>query len=31
MDLMLIPWYWQYAVSGTILLAAVIFDRLKQR
>jgi L-arabinose transport system permease protein len=31
MDLLAIQSYWQYVVSGTILLLAVIFDKLKQR
>ncbi len=31
MSLQNIHWAWQYVVSGGILLAAVLFDRLKQR
>ena len=31
MDLKLVPWYWQYVVSGTILLAVVMFDQLKSK
>ncbi len=31
MDLLSVPTFYQYVVSGTILLAAVMLDRLKQR
>jgi L-arabinose transport system permease protein len=31
MDLLIIPWYWQFVVSGAILLTAVMLDRLKQK